>query len=73
MQTANKIKIAPSNLDKLASMLSVASETVAMIQRHESLGQVNVHSHGLIIGDVVELMRRAHALAEAFQVEVQGR
>lgn len=73
MTATNKIKIAPTNLDKLTSMLSVASETVAMIQRHERIGQVNVHSHGLIIDDVVELTRRIHALAEAFQLEVQGR
>lgn len=64
---------APSNLDKLAQQLKTAHGVIVMIQKHESLGRVNVHSHGAIIADIVELTRRSHELAKAFQLEIQGR
>lgn len=70
---SGKIRIAPSNLDKLAHMLNVVNDTVAVIKVHESIGRVNVHSHGEVIDDVVELTRRAHEMAKAFQLEIQGR
>lgn len=62
-----------TTLDKLAHTLEVANDVVKMIQTHERIGQVNVHSHGPIIGDLLELTRRAHVLADAFQFEVEGR
>ena len=68
------VKLGPStHLQTVNRMLGMAHEVATMLARHESLAPVNVHSHGEIINDLVELTRRAHDAVKAYQLEVQGR
>lgn len=50
-----------------------AAELLVALADAERLAPVNVHSHGLVLGQAIDYLESALELAKQFELQVQGR